>query len=86
MYPTEILTVSKSHTPLISFAQLDHVFLSTVCTCMYNNGNTKTLLIPFLMAAHLSMTPPESQDLPLLGASESSSSKNITHGEALRAL
>ena len=35
--------------------------------------------------AHLSMTPPESPDRPLLGARESNSSKKITQGEALRA-
>ena len=29
-----------------------------------------------------SMTPPESPDLPLLGARESNSSKNIIHGDA----
>ena len=38
------------------------------------------------MQTYLSMTPPESPLLPRLGASESSSSKKITHGEALRAL
>ena len=38
------------------------------------------------MQIYLSMTPPESPLLPRLGASESSSSKKITHGEALRAL
>lgn len=32
------------------------------------------------------MTPPESPLRPLLGAKESSSSKNITQGAALRAL
>ena len=53
---------------------------------MYDPENMCTLLKPFLTAAHLSITPPESPDLPLLGASESSSSKNITQGEALRAL
>ncbi|ANB12920.1 hypothetical protein AWJ20_1198 [Sugiyamaella lignohabitans] len=31
------------------------------------------------------MTPPESPDLPLLGATESNSSKNTTHGLASRA-
>ena len=34
----------------------------------------------------LSITPPESPLFPLLGANESSSSKNITHGVALLAL
>lgn len=34
----------------------------------------------------LSITPPESPDMPLLGANESSSSKNTMQGEAWRAL
>ena len=34
-------------------------------------------------ATYRSMTPPESPLLPLLGASESSSSKKITQGRAL---
>ena len=36
--------------------------------------------------AYLSMTPPESPLRPLLGARESSSSKNTTQGAAVRAL
>lgn len=36
--------------------------------------------------SYLSITPPESPDLPLFGASESNSSKKITQGEAARAL
>lgn len=33
-----------------------------------------------------SITPPESPDIPRLGARESSSSKNIMHGDACLAL
>ena len=38
-----------------------------------------------LSITHLSMTPPESPLLPRFGARESSSSKKMTQGEALRA-
>ena len=47
--------------------------------------NYQSLLVT-LNNTNLSMTPPESPLLPLLGTRESSSSKNITQGVALLAL